>query len=40
MIDHSILQPTHADEDLLKRCEVAMKYDVASVCVNFCAPLW
>jgi deoxyribose-phosphate aldolase len=34
MIDHSILQPTHTDEDLLKQCEVAMKYDVASVCVK------
>ncbi len=34
MIDHSILQPTHTDEDLLKQCEVARKYDVASVCVK------
>jgi len=34
MIDHSILQPTHTDADLLKQCEVAMKYDVASVCVK------
>jgi deoxyribose-phosphate aldolase len=34
MIDHSILHPTHTDEDLLKQCEVAMKYDVASVCVK------
>jgi deoxyribose-phosphate aldolase len=34
MIDHSILQPTHTDEDLVKQCEVAMKYDVASVCVK------
>jgi deoxyribose-phosphate aldolase len=34
MIDHSILQPTHTDEDLLKQCTVAMKYDVASVCVK------
>ena len=31
MIDHSILQSTHTVEDLLKQCEVAMKYDVASV---------
>ena len=31
MIDHSILQPTHTVEDLLKQCEVVMKYDVASV---------
>ena len=34
MIDHSILQPTHTDEDLMKQCEVAKKYDVASVCVK------
>jgi deoxyribose-phosphate aldolase len=34
MIDHSILQPTFTDEDLLKQCEVARKYDVASVCVK------
>jgi deoxyribose-phosphate aldolase len=34
MIDHSILQPTHTDDDLLKHCDVAMKYDVASVCVK------
>jgi deoxyribose-phosphate aldolase len=34
MIDHSILQPSHTDEDLLKQCEVALKYDVASVCVK------
>lgn len=34
MIDHSILQPTHTDEDLLTQCEVARKFDVASVCVK------
>lgn len=34
MIDHSILQPTHTDQDLLKQCEIARKYDVASVCVK------
>jgi deoxyribose-phosphate aldolase len=34
MIDHSILQPTHTDEDLLKQCDIALKYDVASVCVK------
>jgi hypothetical protein len=31
MIDHSILQSTHTVEDLLKQCEVVMKYDIASV---------
>ena len=34
MIDHSILQPTHTDDDLIKQCEVARRYDVASVCVK------
>jgi deoxyribose-phosphate aldolase len=34
MIDHSILQPTHTDEDLRKQCAVAEKYKVASVCVK------
>lgn len=34
MIDHSILHPTMTDEDLKKECEVAVKYDVASVCVK------
>ena len=34
MIDHSILQPTHTDQDLEKQCEIALKYDVASVCVK------
>lgn len=34
MIDHSILHPTMTDEDLQRECEVAKKYDVASVCVK------
>jgi deoxyribose-phosphate aldolase len=34
MIDHSILHPTFTDSDLLRECEVAKKYDVASVCVK------
>ena len=34
MIDHSILHPTMSDEDLKRECEVALKYDVASVCVK------
>jgi deoxyribose-phosphate aldolase len=34
MIDHSVLQPTYTDEDLNKQCEVARKYNVASVCVK------
>lgn len=34
MIDHSILHPTMTDEDLKRECEIAKKYDVASVCVK------
>lgn len=34
MIDHSILHPTLTDEDLKKECNVALKYNVASVCVK------
>jgi deoxyribose-phosphate aldolase len=34
MIDHSILQPSHTDADLERQCAVAMKYNVASVCVK------
>lgn len=34
MIDHSILHPTLTDEDLKRECAVAVKYDVASVCVK------
>lgn len=34
MIDHSILHPTMTDADLEKECRIAVKYDVASVCVK------
>jgi len=34
MIDHSILHPTMTDEDLIRECNIAKKYDVASVCVK------
>ena len=34
MIDHTILHPTATDEDLRKECEVAKKYQVASMCVK------
>jgi deoxyribose-phosphate aldolase len=34
MIDHSILNPSHTDDDLKKQCAVAKKYHVASVCVK------
>jgi deoxyribose-phosphate aldolase len=34
MIDHSILHPTFTDDDLKKNCEIAKKYNVATVCVK------
>ena len=34
MIDHSILHPTMTDEDMKRECEVAARYNVASVCVK------
>lgn len=34
MIDHSLLHPTMTDDDLRDGCELALKYDVASVCVK------
>jgi deoxyribose-phosphate aldolase len=35
MIDHSLLRPELTTEDIRKGCEIALKYDVASVC---CSP--
>ncbi len=34
MIDHSILNPVMTDSDLIRECAVALKYNVASVCVK------
>ncbi len=34
MIDHSLLHPTMTDAELREGCEVAKKYDVASVCIK------
>jgi deoxyribose-phosphate aldolase len=34
MIDHSLLQPTLTDEELEAGCKLALKYDVASVCIK------
>ena len=34
MIDHSLLHPTMTDEQLLKGCEIAKTYEVASVCIK------
>ena len=34
MIDHSILHPTFTDKDLITNCEIAVKYQVATVCIK------
>jgi len=34
MIDHSLLNPKFTDEDIKLGCEIAKKYDVATVCVR------
>lgn len=34
MIDHSLLNPTLTDEELETGCQVAVAYDVASVCIK------
>ena len=34
MIDHSLLHPTMNDKELIDGCELAKKYDVASVCIK------
>lgn len=34
MIDHSLLHPTMTDDDLKEGCELAKKYNVASVCIK------
>jgi len=34
MIDHSLLNPAFTDEELEKGCQVALDYDVASVCIK------
>jgi len=35
MIDHSLLRPNLKDSDIIEGCEIAKKYDVATVC---CGP--
>ena len=35
MIDHSLLRPELTEDDIHKGCEIAIKYDVATVC---CSP--
>ena len=34
MIDHSLLHPTMTDEDMVKGCELAKKYQVATACIK------
>ena len=34
MIDHSLLHPTMTDAEILKGCEIARQYNVATVCVK------
>jgi deoxyribose-phosphate aldolase len=34
MIDHSLLHPTMTDEDLRRGCEIAKKYNAATVCIK------
>jgi deoxyribose-phosphate aldolase len=34
MIDHSLLHPTLTDQELIAGCQLAKKYDVASVCIK------
>lgn len=34
LIDHSLLHPTMTDDEIFKGCEVAAKYEVATVCVK------
>jgi deoxyribose-phosphate aldolase len=36
MIDHSLLRPELTEDDIRKGCEIALKYDVATVCCNPC----
>ena len=36
MLDHSTLQPYLVEEDIRKGCELALKYDCASVCARPC----
>ena len=40
MIDHSLLHPTMTDEVIREGCELALRYDVATVCVKpYAVPL-
>lgn len=40
MIDHSLLHPTMTDRELMDGCRLALRYDVASVCIKpYAVPL-
>ncbi|MGA9365724.1 MAG: deoxyribose-phosphate aldolase [Bacteroidota bacterium] len=40
MIDHSLLHPTMTDKDIVKGCELAKKYKVATACIKpYCIPV-
>jgi deoxyribose-phosphate aldolase len=40
MIDHSLLHPTMTDRELVDGCTLALRYDVASVCIKpYAVPL-
>jgi deoxyribose-phosphate aldolase len=40
MIDHSLLHPTLTDAELREGCQLALRYDVASVCIKpYAVPL-
>jgi deoxyribose-phosphate aldolase len=34
MLDHSLLHPTMTDQEMKDGCDIALKYDVASVCIK------
>ena len=34
MIDHSLLRPFYSDEELDAGCQLALDYDVATVCIK------
>jgi deoxyribose-phosphate aldolase len=36
MIDHSLLRPELTEDDIRKGCQIALKYDVATVCCSPC----
>jgi len=40
MIDHAVLKPEATDNDVLRECEIAARYGVASVCVNHAMWRW